>query len=136
MYGFLKILREVFFRAKLYVIGIRFYQSKPADGDSLIYEAEYRIDKKHRIRFKFYSLDCQDTVLRRGKLILVPYRSYIVQAFLDNNFPEGLRHYDGRSFFFNGAVNHFRRSEQETIELIADVYLDFLKTSLQAELSA
>jgi len=134
MSGFLKILTELFFRLKLFIVGIHFYQSKPGEGDSLIYEAEYRLDREHRIRFKFYSVNCKDTILRRGKLHVFKYRSYIVQAFLNNTFPDDMRFYDGKSFFFNGATNHFRRSEQETIELITDVYLDFLKTSLQESL--
>lgn len=130
MVGFLRVVKEILFRLKLYLLGIRFYESKGVGDNPLVYEAEYRIDKSHTIKFKFYRVECTDMILRRGHLVEEQYKSFIVQAFLDDRFPLKLRGFDTRSFFFNGKTNDFGKSEQETLELILDVYLDFLKTWL------
>lgn len=130
MAGFFKVLKEILFRFRLYLTGIRFYEQKTDTEAPVIYEAEYRLDSEHRIKFKFYRVQCIDIILKRGKLVGEDYPSFVVQAFLDENFPEELRKFNQKSFFFNGRINSFGYSEQQSVELILDVYLDFLKTSL------
>lgn len=127
----LRVLGEVLFRLKLYLLGIRFYEQNTQLPQQPIREAEFYLSPRHRIRFKFYRIDCIDIIMKRGKLVGEPYPSYAVQANMDETFPDDVRAYSGRSFFFNGRANGFRPSETLTIELILDVYMDFLRTSLE-----
>lgn len=127
---FFKSVKEILFRLRLYLTGIRFYEQVTDVNAPVIYEAEYRLDSNHRIKFKFYRVQCIDIVLKRGKLVGEDYASFVVQAFLDENFPDELRKFNEKSFFFNGKINSFGYSEQQSVELILDVYLDFLKSSL------
>lgn len=129
MNQFICTVRELFFRLKLYIFGIRFYISPRIENLPLIYQVEYRIDSEHFIRFNFYKMKCTDVTMQRGKIRNSTFDSYIVQASLDASFPEELRQYDGRCYFFNGFINGFGCSEKLTVELIVDVYLDFLKTT-------
>lgn len=133
MSSFWTVLQEVFLRLKLFVFGVRFYERGNTKDVPVIREAEYRIDKQHRIRFKFSKVECFDISMRRNHLTREGYSSFIVQAFLDESFPDNIRVFDGKSFFFNGMTNNFSQSDERTMELILDVYLDFLKKSLDKE---
>lgn len=132
MDGFFKIMGELLFRLKLYLFGIRFYERPQFTASEPIYEAEYRLDGEKRIKFKFFRVGCSDIILKRGKVETEEYASYVVQAFLSDSFTAELKEFDGKSFFFNGVANDFFQSNQQTVELILDVYLDFLKSSMAA----
>lgn len=131
MSDFYRILGETLFRLKLYLFGIRFYERPQLAEVAPIHEAEYRLDHEKRIHFKFYRVLCNDTILKRGRLVSDSYASYVVQAFLNDQFSPELRAFNGKNFFFNGVTNDFFRSEKRTVELILDVYLDFLKSSVE-----
>lgn len=132
MNGFVCVIKELLFRLKLYLFGVRFYgRGDDLKGIPVIYEAEYRIDEDHLVRFKFYRIECFDVVMKRGYLSRDTYPSFIVQAFLNDHFPDEVQHLNEKCFFFNGKTNSFGCSEQQTVELILDIYLDFLKTSFK-----
>lgn len=130
MNGFFEIMSELFFRLKLYLFGIRFYERPQFTASDPIYEAEYRLDEEKRIKFKFFRVACSDIILKRGKVTTEEYASYVVQAFLSETFTHEMQVFDGKSFFFNGMSNDFFSSNQRTVELILDVYMDFLKSSM------
>ena len=127
--GCFRVLREMLFRLKLYLFGIRFYEQAAHGKAEVIYEAEYRLDSAHRIIFRFYRIECFEILMKRGELIGEAYPSYAVVAELDPTFPESLRAFSGRRFFFNGRINGFKAPERQTLDLILDVYLDFLRNS-------
>ena len=129
MKGFLCIVRELMFRLKLYWFGVRFY-SRDGSGDLPVsHTVEYRLDDEHKVNFNFYKVECFDVVMRRGEMVGENYTSFIIQAFLNDHFPEEVQYLDGRCFFFNGYANRFICSDEQTMALILDVYLDFLKSS-------
>lgn len=125
-----RVLRELLFRLKLYLFGIRFYEQATHSDAPVVYSAEYRLDASHRINFKFFHVTCRDILMTRGSVTHEDYSSYAVQATMDATFPEDLMVYSGRSFFFNGRTNRFKKDEKQTLDLILDVYLDFLKNSM------
>ena len=129
MSGFICVFKELIFRLKLYLFGIRFYSRGTIVDAPLIYEANYRLDDEHYVQFKFYRIECTDIVMKRNRMYKDHYASFIVQAFLNNHFPEEVMEFNEKAFFFNGKTNSFDCSEQQTVELILDVYLDFLKMS-------
>lgn len=131
MNGVICVIKELLFRLKLYMFGVRFYSRGSTIDAPVIYEAEYRIDEDHFVKFKFYRIECFDVVMKRGMLIGEPYPSFVVQAFLNDHFPEEVKDFNEKCFFFNGRTNSFGCSEQQTVELILDIYLDFLKTSFK-----
>ncbi len=132
MNGFICVIKELLFRLKLYLFGVRFYgRGGDLTGIPVIYEAEYHIDENHLVRFKFYRIECFDVVMKRGRLISESYPSFVVQAFLNDNFPDEVKDFNEKCFFFNGKINSFGCSEQQTVELILDIYLDFLKTTFK-----
>lgn len=131
MNGLICVIKELLFRLKLYVFGVRFYSRGSAIDAPVIYEAEYRIDEEHFVKFKFYRIECFDVVMKRGMLIGESYPSFVVQAFLNDRFPEEIKDFNEKCFFFNGRTNSFGCSEQQSVELILDIYLDFLKTSFK-----
>lgn len=133
MAGFLSAVKELSLRLKLYLLGIRFYECEGDPKYPLIYEAEYRVDSTHRLKIKFFRVECKDIVLKKGVLSEIVYNSYIVRADVDDTFPQDVRNFDKHAFFFNGRINGFRGTEQQVAHMLLDVYLDFLKISLNKE---
>lgn len=122
-----KRLREVIYRLKLYMLGIRFYKRELNTESPIVFEVTYHIANQFTVHFQFNRMACMDLVLRRGYLVGESYSSYEVMAVFKGNVPKSLDELNGQKFFFNGMVNNFGKEDQ-TLELIADVYLDFIKT--------
>lgn len=133
--GFWLKLRESLFRFKLYLTGVRFYEWFNTSDLQAVYFAEYVLPTGAQIKFSFFQLDCTDLVLKRGRLRLVHYQSYLVKADFSENFPDNVKTFDKRCFFFNGQMNRFGIDEEMTFALILDIYLDFLKAQLKIDAS-
>lgn len=121
------LIRETLFRLKLFLLGVRFYEVQKEAEEPVVYESEYSIGNLFQIKFSFRRMVCNDFVLRRGKLVAECYNSYVVVASFRGQVPDTLQRLNNRPFFFNGVYNDFGIEEHRTMELIADIYLDFLK---------
>lgn len=126
-----RMLREVFFRLKLYLIGVRFHEWVKTRDLPLIHQALYQLTPEHSINFEFYRLECIDLVLQRGKLVPENYQSYVVKASFSQECPEAMKELNDRCFFFNGHMNQLGRDEDEVVMLILDIYLDYVRTVLE-----
>lgn len=131
MFWILRLVKELLIRLRLYLFGVRFYECGYVFDHPLVQEAEYRIDSEHRVRVQFFRVECSDIIMKGGELIGDCYVSYIVKGRFDSNFPQDVRMFDEKAFYFNGRVNRFNEPEQQTVELLLDIYLDFVKTSLK-----
>ena len=125
-----KMLREIFFRLKLYLIGVRFHEWVKTQDLPLIHKAMFNLTPTHVIDFELYRIECIDLVLKRGKLSPVNYQSYVVKASFGNHFPAELQALNDRCFFFNGHMNEFGKEEDEVAALIIDIYLDYIRIFL------
>ena len=130
------VLKELTIRLRLYLFGIRFYECDDEVDHPLIREASYWLDADHRIRIHFFRVACTDIVMKSGQLVGECYTSYIVKAYFSENFPPDARAFDRRAFYFNGRLNGFAEDEAQTTELLLDVYLDFIKTSLLSKFTS
>lgn len=132
MRAFINSMRELLFRIKLFFFGVRFYEVRSPASDPVVFEHRYAIQAFCHIHFKFQRVDCSDYLLRRGSLLSQSYASYIVTAIFDDDAREISSKFEldlnGKPFFFNGMFNGFGLEEKRVLALIADVYLDFLKT--------
>lgn len=126
-------LKELFHRFKLYVFGVRFFEQINLDEAIFIKAAEYLIDEKHAITFRFYRIASRDLFMKQGRITSLPYYSYVVTATFGEGFPPYVKKYEDRRIVFNGRVNHLRRNEQAVLELLLDIYLDYLKAAFQRE---
>ncbi len=127
MIEFMRRLNELFFRFKLYVFGVRFYKRVLNTETPKVFESTYHIGSKFIVHFKLNRMSCMDLVLRRGSIVSEAYHSYEITARFEGEVPNSLHQLDDQSFFFNGRVNSFGKEEQ-TLDLIAEIYLDFIKT--------
>lgn len=132
MKNFMMNLQELLFRIKLYFFGVRFYETRSPTTEPVVFEQSYAIEHVCTIHFKFQRVDCQDYLLKRGKLEKEHYSSYIITAVFDTDAHEFSLKFDldlnGRPFFFNGVFNGFGLEEKKVLALISDIYLDFLKS--------
>ena len=129
MNKYMYMLREMAFRLKLYFVGVRFYEAHLSD-DPTVCEVDCNINRDFTIHFKFQKVTCSDYVLRQGHLLCQCYSSYIVTASFTKSCPQPMLYLNNKPFFFNGAFNNFGIEEERTLQLIADIYLDFLKSNL------
>ena len=132
-------LRELAFRLKLYFLGVRFYEIQETEPSPVVHSAQYHVGETVRIDFTFHRKICNDFVLRRGSLVGETYSSYIVKAVFSSD--EDLSAYksiapylnvlNNKAFFFNGYYNSFGIEESRTLELIMDIYIDFIKETFR-----
>lgn len=132
MKAFIDGFKELLFRSKLFLFGVRFYEVTSPSDDPVVFEQSYDIQSLCTINFKFQRVSCSDYLLKRGDIVTQHYASYVVTAFFDDD-ARGLSvefelDLNGKSFFFNGVFNGFGLEESKVLSLIADVYLDFLKS--------
>lgn len=117
--------RELFFRIKLYLFGVNFYEVTKTVHEPVIYTRRHEISHGAAIELSFSRINCTDLLLKQGKLIRVRYNSYAVKAHLTETGESPLRMLEDRQFFFNGRFNHFGLEETRVLELISDIYIDF-----------
>lgn len=121
---------ELLFRLKLLVLGVRFYEA-PANMDTEPdKEVVFEVSPVTKIRLQFRKIECTDIILRRGKLTTHAYNSYVVAAFFGASLHEYAEAFNGKPYFFNGSCNGFGVHESRVLELLADIYLDFLKKKI------
>lgn len=126
--SFFEIIRELLFRLKLYCFGVNFYEVKNPTETEVITETVYKLhdDSECIIHLNYSRVPCKDFLLKKGKLVEVSYNSYIITANIENcEEPFALDH---RQFFFNSRYNNFGLPEARILELIGDIYIDFLKS--------
>lgn len=132
MKNFVSNIRELMFRLKLFIFGVRFYEVRSPSAEPVIFEQSYSVGAMFNIHFRFQKVPCTDFLLRRGELVNQDYISYIVTAVLDTDSPDIMMEFNidinDKPFFFNGVVNGFGLEETRVLSLISDVYLDFLKS--------
>ncbi len=123
------IVKELAFRLKLMVLGVRFYEAHEAEGE-VIYKCSQQLTADVAVEFHFRMVKCSDFLLKRGELILEHYPSYTITPVFTQSIPQGLEHANNRTFFFNGKYNDFGLDVDRTIQLIADIYIDFMLKKL------
>lgn len=131
--GLITVVRELLYRTKLYLFGVRFYERVALEEAALVCETRYQIDLNHWIDFSFNRVTCEDLVLKRGRIVKCRYYSYVVEVKFSSSFPDYVKKYEDKLVFFNGNSNKFRANEKETIELILDIYLDYLRAVFNLE---
>lgn len=131
--GLITVVRELLYRTKLYLFGVRFYERVELEEAVLVCETRYQIDLNHWIDFSFNRVTCEDLVLKRGRIVKCRYYSYAVEVKFSSSFPNYVKKYEDKLVFFNGNSNKFRADEKETIELILDIYLDYLRAVFNLE---
>lgn len=125
---------EMWFRLKLYFLGIRFYEVTECKKHLSIYETTYRLEDLD-IHFSFQRVPCSDLVLKRGRLRTDNYNSYTITATFDqrellsSEYQMVFKHLSmlkDKAFFFNGHHNKLGLEETKKLELITDIYIDFI----------
>jgi hypothetical protein len=124
------MVKELAFRFKLYLLGVRFYESHYNPSWQEVYRQTLKVGHRLTISLIFQKVPCSDFVLRRSSLNTENYSSYVVTAHFSAEVPQALQTLEDRPFFFNGRYNDFGVEERWTLELISDIYLDFLKSVL------
>lgn len=117
---------EFLFRIRLYLLGLRFYETAPMMDMKEITSCDFMWGGHIAVRCKFFRLDCNDHVVRRGKVENHNYRSYIVHADVMPGMPDALQAFHGKYFFFNGARNWFHGSDIGISMKIQNLFLDFV----------
>lgn len=126
--------RELWFRIRLYYLGIRFYEVKGQEASPVIHDTSYTFEDVP-VHVSFKRIPCRDLMLKRGQLTTEEYNSYAVMAVFDENDLEGiadvkiktqLSFLNKKAFFFNGHYNRLGIGERRKLELITDVYMDFI----------
>lgn len=130
MSHFAQILQELFFRTRLFLFGIRFYETVTAPEGELVFSHTCELGEEVSVRFNFHRVICSDFFLKRMKLTKQSYASYTITPVFITDYPPELEAINRRTFFFNSIVNGFGIDESRTLQLIADVYLDFMQGSL------
>lgn len=128
------MLKEIFFRLKLYLFGIRFYERTVGSDVPLVREFHYHMTKTESLHLRFFEVSCVDIVLKRGRLTPEHYKSYVVLTSLIGDHPPEAMAYHGKKVFFNGRVNTFKHDVRQTQDLIADIYIDYLKTAVLSDI--
>lgn len=140
--NFCQFFSELWFRIKLYYFGIHFYEVKSHEGYETIHDASYMFDEV-AVRVAFKRIPCQDLVLKKGKLMTADYDSYAIMATfseedlsrIDNvEVRKQLDSLQNKAFFFNGYHNRLGIGERRKLELITDVYMDFLSELIRKHL--
>lgn len=139
MTGFLLALHELMFRFKLFILGVRFYRAANDRFTESVHKTVSSIGYGVNVTFEFFRIPCEDYVLKRGSLSLDNYVSYAIRARFtqgelfqsDTVLPTVINVMNDRIFFFNGHQNGLKVEESRIFDLIADIYVDFLKQSLK-----
>lgn len=124
------VCKELVFRVKLYLKGVRFNE-RLRGNEPLIKCITLQAGDDYEIEFKCYRETDRDKRLIRGRLDTVNYRSYFVEAVFGADAPEVFRNMKNKTIYFSGASNRFRRNEEATLDLMVDLYIDILKILLK-----
>lgn len=126
----------LYFRVKLFMLGVRFYEVLGGQESTPIYTATYFVDDV-AVSFSFQRVTCTDLVLKRGELTTAVYNSYIVRIDFDEEEVNSSRSREilnnmkllkNKAFFFNGHSNKFKATDEEKkFEVIVEIYIDFIK---------
>lgn len=133
-------LKQLFFRFKLYLFGVRFYEVLTKPDSKLIYRTEFNIQDTFYLEIMFYRAECTDYLLKRGTLSTQDYNSYLITSNVRPmsasvgkmpDIPNYIALLNSRSFFFNGFFNKMGLSEKSLLETITDIYLDFVELTFK-----
>ena len=129
--SFFTRIRELFFRAKLYVRGIYFYE-KPIPSDlvassSLVWFPFLSDGDRTTVTFTFYREKRESHLLLRKKIRAGDYYNYYVVVKLPSEGYDHYSHLDSTAFYFNGRANGLQKNEQLVYELLRDIILDLFK---------
>lgn len=139
--NFCQFIKELLFRIKLYYLGIRFYEVIKDDQFPAIHETTHKFEDIS-VQVSFKRVPCRDLVLKRGSLSTEDYNSYAVLATFDTTERETLidekilsqmQFLNNKAFFFNGHYNRLEMTERRKLELITDVYMDFISEMIRKQ---
>ena len=119
-------LQELFCRLRLYFLGVRFCEREHTN-ETLVHESTFFIQGEYEITFKCYRNTLVDLLFVRGQVESLPYQNYFVEANFSDNAPLAFRTMSKRTIYFNGGTNKFGPNEEQTLVLLMEIYLDFLK---------
>jgi len=68
-----------------------------------------------------------DLLFVRGQVESLTYHSYFVEAVFSPEAPPLFQDMRKRTIYFNGGTNKFGPNEEQTLSLLMEIYLDFLK---------
>ena len=137
--NFCQFIKELLFRIKLYYLGIRFYEGSSQEQSPAIHETTHKFEDIS-VQVSFKRVPCRDLVLKRGQLSTEDYNSYAVLATFDiSEFEKTtdekiltqMKFLNNKAFFFNGHYNRLGMSERHKLELITDVYMDFISEMIR-----
>ena len=139
--SFCLFFRELWFRIKLYYLGIHFYEVVTPETSPVMHNTSYMFDDV-TVHVSFRRIPCRDLVLKRGKLTTENYSSYAILATFDEKeldritdraVLEQLKFLSNKAFFFNGHYNRLGIGEHRKLELITDVYMDFISALIKKQ---
>jgi hypothetical protein len=136
MRTFMMKLRELAFRMKLYLYGVRFFERDTVNGETVAFEAKYSILNQYSVTITFQRVECIDFIMKRGYIVGENYVSYAACATFEGDTPPRMVPLHGKWFFFNGFTNGFSHGEEMTLALISDLYLDFIRAVDQNRITA
>lgn len=141
--NFFQFLKELLFRIKLFYLGIRFYEVVSQEQFTSIHETTYTFEDAE-VHVSFKRIPCRDLMLKRGRLSTEDYNSYAVLAKFNLDELEKrmnadvltqLKFLNNKAFFFNGHYNRLGMNERRLLELITDVYMDFISELILSKIA-
>ena len=122
--------KELIFRIRLYLSGIRFYDAERLEKAVLIKEVRVNLFGWVESTISLYRLECIDFVLKKGNLIPDAYVSYVAKIETLSNSVDEASLLNGKLFFINGRFNRLKDEDHEA-EVILEVLIDVLKSYLK-----
>lgn len=127
MTSFLKsYLSDLYFRLRFYFLGLRFYETTLVEGMKEISKSDFMHEGQVIATCTFYRLNCNDHVMRHGKLFNHQYASYIVKADMKVKVPPDLEALHGKYFFFNGVRNNLSGHDFGVSKKLLNLFLIFV----------
>jgi len=124
--------RELLFRLRLYLNGIRFYDAEHLERAVLVKEVNVRLFGWTESTISLYRLECMDFVLKKGTLTPDAYVSYVAKvATHAGETQKEINLLNGKLFFINGRFNRLKDESREP-EVIIEVFIDVLRSYVRA----
>lgn len=122
-------LKELVFRLRLYLNGIRFYDAERLDKAELAQEIKVNLFGHKDSTIQLYRMVCVDMVLKKGVVTPDQYTSYVVKIVSeksDDEMSDAERLMCEQLYFINGRFNRISDSSR-AVEILLDVIVDVLK---------
>lgn len=120
------LLHDLFFRARFFLLGLRFYETRLVDGMREICKSDFMHEGEVVATCTFYRLDCHDHVMWFGRVLQHKYVSYVVKAEMKVAVPPDLESLNGRYFFFNGIRNSLKGGDERVSRRLLGLFLSFV----------